>query len=73
MNTMEYSQHGIMKTSSVTEVKIFVQKDATEAEKAIAAWLKQNKVLIHHIGQSQSEKGGAFLFIISVFYSQLEG
>ena len=51
------------------QVKIFVDKDPKEAEKNINTWLRQNQVYIHHVGQSQSEKGGNFLFTISIFYS----
>ena len=56
-------------SSRVQEVKIFVEKDPSLAEKNINEWLKENRVYIHHIGQSQSEKGGNFLFTISLFYS----
>jgi hypothetical protein len=27
-------------------------------------------VIIHHIAQSQSEKGGSFVFVITLFYLQ---
>jgi hypothetical protein len=52
------------------EVKLFVHRSATEAEKAVNEWLGQNNVTIKYIGQSQSEQGGKFVFIISVFYAK---
>ena len=54
------------------EVKLFVHQSAKEAENAVNDWLKQNPVDIKHIGQSQSEKGGKFVFIISVYYTSKE-
>jgi aspartokinase len=58
-----------LQASTNQQVKIFVHKDPMEAEEAITHWLTNNPVKILHIGQSQSEKGGKFLFIISLFYS----
>lgn len=63
----------IFQTTAAMDVKIFVQKDPADAEKAVSQWLRQNNVVIHHIGQSQSERGGHFVFTISLFYSRLEG
>lgn len=51
------------------QVKIFNEKDPADAEKKINAWLMENKVFIHHVGQSQGERGGNFIFSISLFYS----
>ena len=47
---------------------MFVHQTAAEAEKAVNDWLGQNKVDVQYIGQSQSEQGGRFVFIVSVFY-----
>jgi hypothetical protein len=51
------------------DVKIFVHRETGEAEKALSLWLQQNQVHIHHVGQSQSEKNGSFVFTITLFYS----
>ena len=52
------------------QVRMFVHTDVKEAEKAIGLWLKQHDVIIHHLTQSQSEKGGKFVFVLSVFYRE---
>jgi hypothetical protein len=49
---------------------MFVHSNPKDAEKAIAQWLKENDVIIHHIAQSQSEKGGSFVFVLTLFYLQ---
>jgi hypothetical protein len=54
--------------SSAVEVKMFVYNNPREAEKALSQWLKENDVTIHHIAQSQSEKNGSFVFVITLFY-----
>lgn len=51
------------------QTKIFVHHSAETAEKELNDWLKENKVSVQYIGQSQSEQGGRFVFIISVFYT----
>ena len=50
------------------QTKIFVHSSAEAAEKALNDWLEVNNVQVQYIGQSQSEQGGRFVFIISVFY-----
>lgn len=57
----------------VMEVKMFVASDAASAEKNINEWLQQNKVTVHHLGQSQSERNGRFVFVISLFYETSSG
>lgn len=47
---------------------MFLFNNPEDAEKAVNEWLKENDVTIHHIAQSQSEKGGQFVFVISLFY-----
>jgi hypothetical protein len=54
--------------SASTQIKMFVHNNPKEAEKAIGEWLQENDVRIHHIAQSQSEKGGNFVFVITLFY-----
>lgn len=51
------------------EMKLFVDKDPIFVEQSVNNWLKENKVSIQHFGQSQSEKNGNFVFIISLVYS----
>jgi len=50
------------------EVKTFIADDPKNVEKDVNEWLTTNNVSIHHIGQSQSERNGRFVFVISVFY-----
>lgn len=52
------------------DVKMFVHKDPREAERAVSAWLRENPVQVQHITQSQSEKGGHFVFVLSIFYER---
>ena len=54
------------------QTKIFVHSSAEAAEKALNDWLETNNFQVQYIGQSQSEKGGKFVFIISVFYIRNE-
>lgn len=56
--------------SSALQVKMFVHNNPKDAEREIARWIKENNVIIHHIAQSQSEKGGSFIFVITLFYFQ---
>lgn len=51
------------------KLKMFVHNNPKEAEKEISNWLYTNAVHIHHITQSQSEKGGNFVFVVSIYYS----
>lgn len=57
--------------TATVELKIFTDKDISGAERAVNHWLEHNPVMIHHIGQSQSERGGNFIFSLSLFYSRL--
>lgn len=50
------------------QLKIFVFNDIDGVEEKINDWLMANNVIVQHIGQSQSEKGGRFLFIVSILY-----
>jgi len=49
---------------------MFVCPNAESADEKVRNWLASNKVIIDHVTQSQSEKNGKFLFIISIFYRQ---
>jgi hypothetical protein len=69
MKTIQLTQNSnLLLESPTVEVKMFVYDNPKEAEKAIAQWLKENDVMIHHIAQSQSEKGGSFVFVITLFF-----
>lgn len=49
---------------------MFVCNNPMAAEKEVAEWLASNPVTIDHITQSQSERGGAFVFVLSLFYTR---
>lgn len=69
MKTIQLTQNAeLLLESSTVQVKMFVNNNPKEAEKAVAQWLKENDVIIHHIAQSQSEKGGSFVFVMTLFY-----
>ena len=54
------------------KAKMFVHPSVQEGEKAVNEWLQNNEVNVQYIGQSQSEQGGRFVFIISVFIIQIK-
>jgi len=71
MTTIQLAQNGakqFLLNSCSTEAKMFVHNNPKDAERAVNQWLKENDVTIHHIAQSQSEKGGHFVFVITLFY-----
>lgn len=51
------------------EVKMFVADRPEIAEASINDWLKESGAKVLYIGQSQSERNGKFVFVISVFYA----
>lgn len=51
-------------------LKTFVFNNIAEAEEKVNHWLQNNEVTIDHLVQSQCEKGGAFLFVISIVNSR---
>jgi hypothetical protein len=51
------------------EVKMFIFKQADNAEPSINEWLKENKVKVQYISQSQCERNGGLLLIVSIFYT----
>ncbi len=50
------------------EMKIFVHSKPEVAEKQMNVWLKENRVDVCQITQSQCETQGRFILIVSVFY-----
>lgn len=51
-------------------LKTFVYHNIAEAEEKVNHWLQNNDITIEHFVQSQCEKGGAFMFVISIVYSR---
>ena len=54
------------------EVKMFVQNSLDKVEENVNEWLSQHQVSIQHITQSQCERQGKFVFVMSVFYEKRE-
>jgi hypothetical protein len=54
--------------SPTTRVKVFHFREPDSVEQVINEWLSREKIIIRHITQSQSEKQGWFLLVVSVFY-----
>jgi hypothetical protein len=52
------------------EVKLFVAENLQSAELQVNDWLQSCTAKVHHVGQSQSEKNGRFVFVISIYYSK---
>jgi hypothetical protein len=53
---------------AVLKMKVFTEATHGLVENRVNEWLQHHRVTVTHIGQSQSEKGGNFLFTISLFY-----
>ena len=51
------------------EVKMFIGNKPEIAERNINEWLAKENVTVSHITQSQSERNGSFVFVVSVFYT----
>ncbi|MFL5772567.1 MAG: hypothetical protein ACJ75F_05385 [Flavisolibacter sp.] len=54
------------------EVKMFIHHTLDMVEKNVNDWLAQTKISIRHITQSQCERQGKFVFVMSVFYEKKE-
>ena len=54
--------------NTTLKVKLFVRHSLDDVERDVNEWMEQNEVRICHVTQSQSEKQGRFVFVISVFY-----
>jgi hypothetical protein len=67
--SFKLSGHTAGKSSQSVRMKAFTDHDPSVVESRVNEWLNSNEVSIHHVGQSQSEKSGRFVFTISVFYS----
>lgn len=52
------------------EVKLFVAENPNQAESQVNEWLQINPAKVHHVGQSQSERNGRFVFVISIYYTR---
>jgi hypothetical protein len=52
------------------EVKMFVHNSPDSAEKEINEWLPKQNISVCHITQSQCERQGRFVFVVSVFYKK---
>ena len=71
MTTIQLTQNSTKQylfNSSAVDVKMFVHNNPGDAEKGVSQWLKENDVTFDHIAQSQSEKNGSFVFVITLFY-----
>ena len=49
-------------------VKLFVRHSLDDVETAVNEWMEEQNVRISHVAQSQCEKQGKFVFVMSVFY-----
>lgn len=50
------------------QVKQFVSNDPADAARALSEWLDTNDAEVCQLAQSQGEKQGRFLFVITVLY-----
>jgi serine protease inhibitor len=59
----------VIKSTTNTKVKMFILSNPENAEEKLQEWLQtKHDISIDHIVQSQSERNGRFLFIVSIFY-----
>lgn len=71
MNSFQLTERATdILSHSAIKLKMFIHNNPEEAERSINHWLKQNDVTISHITQSQSEKNGSFVFVLSIFFQQ---
>ena len=56
-------------TQSGLKVKLFVHNTLEGVEETVNHWLEENPIHISHISQSQCERQGRFVFVLSVFYA----
>ena len=69
MEEIQLSQSRVTsKDRAVLKMKLFTDSTHSLVETRVNEWLQHHNVSIAHVGQSQSEKGGKFLFAISLFY-----
>jgi hypothetical protein len=69
MEEIQLSQTRVLVNDrSVLKMKLFTESTHSLVETKVNEWLQHHSVTVTHIGQSQSEKGGKFLFTISLFY-----
>ena len=55
-------------TNTAKKVKMFVRNSLHEVETEVNEWMEQESIRISHVAQSQCEKQGKFVFVLSVFY-----
>ena len=68
ITAIQVKKNGLDHDRETMGVKMFILNEPSEAEQAVADWLAANRVEICHVTQSQSERNGRFLFIVSLFY-----
>ncbi|MER3464318.1 MAG: hypothetical protein C4329_07835 [Chitinophagaceae bacterium] len=64
------SKTSLVNTAQPMEIKMFVANNPTDVQDEVNDWLQQNNVFVQHVGQSQSERNGKFVFVISLFYQR---
>jgi hypothetical protein len=50
-------------------MKIFLSNDPKNTEQEVNAWLDRHSFYVHHIVQSQCERNGKLMLLVSVFYT----
>gem|GEM_PF-4504552 len=55
---------------TATQMKMFVYSSLDSVEEDVNDWLANGNAELCYITQSQSEKQGKFVFVISVFYKR---
>lgn len=58
--------------NTALQVKLFVFYTLENIEQEVNEWIRRHQVQVHHITQSQCEKQGKFVFVLSLFYASLQ-
>jgi hypothetical protein len=63
---VKFHQHA--KQTAQTKCKLFIRKDLDGLEEEVNDWISSNNIQVSHFAQSQCERRGFLLFVLTVFY-----
>ena len=60
------------KIAASVKAKMFAGNNFEQIEKAVNDWLNRQNIIVQHIGQSQCERNGNLLLLITIFYNSVQ-
>lgn len=57
---------------TMIRLKMFVRHSLDQLEEEVNEWIEQENIMVRHVTQSQCEKQGRFVFVMSLFYEASE-